>query len=303
MANFYNFSGVDFRWEQWEDDGLPDLVDQRLLAVGTYSPSAVERCMELVDELEDRIASAGSASGVAGFLRGAVTWTDECDRRAVLRTLERLGGLRVDPLPWFKITEPPVNMRRRVLTDIERGLVRYCALANPTRAAIVGALDSGVASGELAELRASSVMIDGTGTAVGLRLGGTSRHNRSGYPQAAPRTTEIAFWAQPAFTELATHYRDDELILYGGNSPRPASRQSAVLMGARTVLTDAGLSGDATVRPLSIRNTFGRAFYDSGNDLEATAGILGHDDFMSVAREIGLREHKPRRRVKSAAAA
>jgi hypothetical protein len=62
-------------------------------------------------------------------------------------------------------------------------------------------------------------------------------------------------------------------------------------MRLRKVLTVAGLGGDPTVKPLSIRNTFGRDHHDRTGDLLGTAALFGHEDLMSVAREIGLRPH------------
>jgi hypothetical protein len=44
------------------------------------------------------------------------------------------------------------------------------------------------------------------------------------------------------------------------------------------------------VKPLSIRNTFGRAVHAKAG-LEAAAAALGHHDLNRVATEIGLRAH------------
>jgi integrase len=65
-------------------------------------------------------------------------------------------------------------------------------------------------------------------------------------------------------------------------------------MVVRKALVRAGLGEDPTVTPLSVRNTAGRRVYDE-RGLEAAAAFLGHQDLMSVAREIGVREHRPTR--------
>lgn len=284
------------RWDAWSDDGLPPYISQRLLATGVYGPSTVATVAGLADELEVRLAQCAAFKAVDGLLAAGSTWEDRCDRRAVVRILERLAQLKVPSLPWPGWLPPDPNARRRILTDVERSLVRHCSLATTGRSAVVGALDSGAASGELALLLRSAVALDEAGSAVALDLAGTQRDVKSGYPEAAPRRRELALWSRPAFTSLLTGRTGDRPLLYGGHATDLGKIQSSLLMTVGAVLADAGLAGDPTVKPLSIRNSFGRAFYDLGRGIEATAAVLGHHDLMSVTREIGISPHKAARR-------
>jgi integrase len=279
---------LEDRWDHWSDSGLPTDIARRLAAVGAYNPAAVSTISGLTDELELYLVRHAPAAAVDRFLAADDTWQGRCDRLAALRTLERLSQLNVPALPRPRWAPPDPNLRRRVLTDVEIGLTRHCALTSTARAGVVGALDSGAASGELGTITPD----DATGE---LTLRGTAREVKSGYPEAAPRSVPWATWCVAAVTKLLACPVAGRPLLYGGNSKDPAKVQSCLLMAVGAVLRDAGLAEDPTVKPLSIRNTFGRAIHDAGGGIEAAAAALGHDDLMTVAREIGLRPHKPAR--------
>lgn len=114
---------------------------------------------------------------------------------------------------------------------------------------------------------------------------------------AAPRSVQLAAWCRPAFTELAAIAGDERPVLHPCGSVRANKAQSNLLTIVGTVFQHAGLEGDDTVKPLSIRNTYGRAVYDA-HGIEAAAAALGLSDLMSVAREIGVHPHKPVRKKK-----
>lgn len=284
------------RWDLWADRGLPTGIDAALAARGTHSTAAIATVAALAAELESRLEHLRPPAAVDRFLAAGEAWEDRLDRWSTLRTLERLAHLPAKPLPWPGWAPPDPNLRRRPLTSVEIGLVRLSALRTKAKAALVGALDAGLASGELPLVAADQIVV-ADGAPAAMRAPGTCRDNRSGYPEAFARRLDIHSWCRPAFTAAVEHQAAGPRLLYQGNSATHATIQSAQLMAVGTVLADAGLAGDPTVKPLSIRNTAGRHAYETaGRSIEAAADLLGHDDLMFVAREIGIRPHRPTRR-------
>ncbi|WP_334145091.1 hypothetical protein [Rhabdothermincola sp.] len=283
------------RWASWGEDGPPGSLSSRLAPLHICTVEDLTRLEALAGELGDLLERHHPAVAVGRFLGAADTHADDCDRRAALRLFERLSQLAVDPLTWARLPHPDPHARRRPLTRLERALVRHCALHSAGRTGVVGLIDSGATSGELGKLTAASFTRGVSGLAEAVDLPGTCRHTRCGYPQARPRPAEIPRWARPGVTTLVTAAGACP-VLYSGRSTDPAKVQSALVMTVGAVLRDAGLAGDHTVAPMSIRNTFGRAHYDTTGDLVATAEALGHDDLMTVAREIGIRPHPPTRK-------
>lgn len=290
LDHIHHSDGFATRWTTWENEGLPNNLAARLRAIGTYSVSAVSLLIELTDELEGNMAKRSAAGAVDRFISSTDDWTERLNRWACVRALECLDRLPCSPLPRPQWCPPQPNLRRRTFTDVEIGLVRHCSLGAATRAGAVGALDAGAASGELHGLTPSEVRRDDHGTPTHLEGKGTVRDVNHGYPIAAPRTMEIPAWACSAFATLVAHSKPTELLLYNGNSNENLKIQSSILMGVKKVLTQAGLGDDPTAKPLSIRNTAARRVYESGG-IEAAARFLGHDDWMSVAKEIGIRKH------------
>ena len=283
-------NGFATRWTTWENEGLPNNLAARLRAIGTYSESAVALLIELTDELEANLTKWSPAGAVDRFICSTDDWTERLNRWACVRALECLDRLPCSPLPRPQWCPPEPNLRRRTFTDVEIGLVRHCSLGAATRAGAVGALDAGAASGELHGLTPTEVRRDDRGAPTHLEGKGTVRDVPFGYPTAAARTLEIPAWAGTAFATLVAHTEPTELLLYSGNSNENPKIQSSILMGVKKVLTQAGLGDDPTVKPISIRNTAARRVYESGG-IEAAARFLGHDDWMSVAKEIGIRKH------------
>lgn len=282
------------RWVTWSENGLPDHLDDRLRAIGTYSEMAVTTISELAAELGELLERWSGGRAVDHFLAAPTAWIERCDRWATLCVLELLSRLPGEGLERPAWQAPSSDIRRRILTEVEIALVRHVALGSPMRTATIGALDGGVVSGELPRLLVESVRVDLAGQAAVLDAPGTQRESSCGYPVAEPRVLEIPAWSRAAFAQLTQGAPFESLLLYGGTSSDEGKIQSSILMVAGKALAKAGLSGDPTVKPLSIRNTAARRVYEA-NGLEAAAAFLGHADLMSVAREIGIREHRPAR--------
>ena len=279
------------RWISWGEDGLPFNARQRLAQTGTFAASALDAFGTYVEELEELLERRSPRGAVDAFLASNDAWGERVNRFATVRTLERLSQMKVPALARPQWALPQAHMRRRPLTELEIGTVRYYSLRNGLHAASVGAFDAGALSGELPGLFTSGVHFDAN-LATRIEVGGTERAIACGYPVAAPRTLEVPAWCQVAISELATSIDATRPLLYGGSKTDPADIESAILMNISNVLKDAGLRGDPSVKPLSIRNTAGRRARELGG-IEAAAKLLGHDDLMSVAREIGVRPHTP----------
>lgn len=280
------------RWSIWGEEGLPDNLESRLHATNTYSPAAITQLVALANELSERLEHRAPVGAVDHFLAAGDEWTERLNRRTTLRVLERLNHLPGAPLAKPDWLTPKATLRRRLLTELEIGLVRHCSLDSPLCASTVGALDGGAASGELPKIVPPTVRRDPKGLPTHLDGLGTKRPSPFGYPAAAPRTISIPHWSRPSWARLLPNTPEDAPILYTGASSDSAKIQSAILMSANKALAKAGLGDDPTAKPLSIRNTAARRVYDD-QGLEAAARFLGHGDFMSVAREIELREHLP----------
>lgn len=269
-------------WDPWGDDGIPPNLVARLVATGVFSEPALEAIGALARELEQRLSASAPGVAVTDFVHEAED--DARDRRAVVRIMEKLSALCHGPLgppPW-------TEELRRILTEIEFGLVRLCALRSSQRTGVVALFESGAASGELGK-----VGTDDVGENAGRRVvavPGTERDVRSGYPVARPRTLLVPTWAHAGMDRLRRAPATSRL-LYAGGSTDKGKIQSSLLMIARHVLNEAGLGEDSSVKPLSIRNTGARRVYETSG-IEAAAEVLGHDDLMFVAREIAVRARR-----------
>jgi hypothetical protein len=279
----------------WADEGLPAGSVSRLTASGVMPASATGTFEHLTGELADRLEHHQPLRAIDMFLANGSTWEDRLDRRACVLLLAYLGQLRDVSLPWPGWQPDDPNTRRRVLTGIERTLVRFCSLASDPSAASVGALDAGAASGELSKITRHHVIVDNDAEPHQLAMPGTERSNNGGgHSPAAPRTLDLPVWCRPRYTrQLAATFTDGPLLC---NSKADVEHkiQSAILMNVTKVLASAGLGDDPTVQPLSIRNTAARAVRDEAG-IEAAAQLIGIDDLMAVGREIGIRPHPVRR--------
>ncbi len=292
------------RWEQWRRDEFPRHIERRLRGVGTFSGQAIERISELSNELERLLAVGPALRAIDFFLARSATQSNRLDRYATIRVLETLDQVKGEPIAWPGGWSPEdPNQRERILQDTEIGLVRLISLKSAARTGPVATLDAGAVSGELGILRGSNLVTLSEG-GFSINAPGTQRASGLGYTMAAPRTLTVSSWATSKFKTLAEATEPDDFLLYAGSASTTNKIQSSILMSVTDTLQRAGLSQDPTVRPLSIRNTAGRRAHDEGG-LEAAAVLLGHDDFNSVAKKIGLQRHAPvrKRRVREVTSA
>jgi len=278
------------RWDQWRMAEFPRHIEQRLRSVGTFGEHAIERISELSDELERLLSVGPTLRAIDFFLARGSSQSQRLDRYATIRVLEILDQVKGGPIAWPKGWSPEdPNQRERILQDTEIGLVRLVSMKSAATSGPVATLDAGAISGELGILRGMD-LIALAGGSFEISAPGTQRASGLGYTMAAPRTLAINPWATTKLKILAQATGPDDLLLYDGSATTASKIQSSILMSVSNTLQRAGLSQDPSVRPLSIRNTAGRRAYDVGG-LEAAASLLGHDDFTSVAKKIGIRSH------------
>lgn len=283
------------RWEQWRKDEFPRHIERRLRAVGTFSDQAVESISEYSDELERLLAVGPALRAIDIFFARGTKQSNRLDRYTTIRVLETLDQVKGEPIEWPKGWAPEdPNQRERILQDTEIGLVRLISTTSAAKTGPIAALDAGAISGELGLLRGTDlVKLDKGGYEI--TAPGTERASSFGYTVAAARTLAINSWATSRLNILADATEPGDLLFYDGSATTPNKIQSSILMNVSNTLWRAGLSQDPTVRPLSIRNTAGWRAYKKGG-LEEAAKFLGHDNYTSVAKKIGLRAHAPARK-------
>jgi len=273
-------------WQGWTS-GLPST--NRLSAfLDADSRATLDM---LCNDLDGRLATGQNPTrAVDHFLADGDNIEDYRNRYATVRLLEKLSGMKVRPVHWTGVIDTDGG-KRRLLTPLEQTLVRVCATASIQKVGLIGLSEAGAGSGELHPIVGFDVNVDSAGRATHLAVVGTERDVKSGYPVCQPRQIEIPEWCQQKIGALATAKRHHPL-LYGGDAPDPADRQSAVLMVIKKVFDDAGLSQDRTVTPMSLRNTAAARRRQTAG-LEAAAAMLGITNFETVAREIGLHARLP----------
>lgn len=277
------------RWAAWEDEGLPEGMGDRLAAAGLADAAATREVDRLAGDLDARLARQPAELAVDGFLAAGDGWADRLDRRAVLRIGEVLSMLPVAALSWPGWAHPDPHARRRPLRPVELTLVRLVARRGRLlRGLAVAVAEAGAASGELALLRVADAAVDADGKAW-LALPGCRR--------ARPRRRPLPGWARPLLQGRQETVDGDQarLLLYDGASSDDGRIQSAVLMQLGAALGDAGLTGDPSVAPLSLRNTTGRAIHETSG-IEAAADALGAARLDPLRAELGLVAHQPPRR-------
>jgi len=271
---------------------MPEDVADRLAAVGLCSPRAIDRGGVLMRELADRVEAQLAVIAIDRFLAAGREWHDRLDRRAVVELARLVSDLERGPVVWPGWQPDAATVRRRVLRDLEMALIRMIAARRVTAAtaATVGLCEAGAASGELAQVTPEDVRTraDGSPEAVWLPGGG-----RAGYARERP----LPAWVRPLIARRLQAAAGEPLgrLAYAGAAVWAHKQQSAVLMNLNTVLRNAGLGGDPTVKPLSVRNTAARAIYDR-DGLEPAAAAVGAGSYDAVACEIGLKAHPPVRR-------
>ncbi len=213
-------------------------------------------------------------------------------RRTALRMLYRTLRARGwhDGDPTLDLSLPPRGVRAaRPLTAHEVALCRLSsrlgAGVRSLRRAVCWALGETTAvSSEIAALRLRD--LDDPKLPTVVRLPGTRRHD--------PRTGVLSPWGQAVLVRHTHALQDagadaDTLLAYSG-AARPGGHvsQASVCNALGAVLDLAGLSGEADVRPASLRHWAGRELFDAGSPIEAVARRLGARSLDTAAEDIAL---------------
>lgn len=202
--------------------------------------------------------------------------------RAFFRTARHLGLTLDDPTGEIDLPEREPTAVRPLL-DEEAALVRlFSEHATPTRhAATAALLLAGAHTSELGYLRIADVdMVNHTVWAHG-----SSKHR--------PRRLDLDTWAQRVIsgriTYLAEHGAGPDAIVCTGSDGSDAQRQARVCVTVRDVLTRAGLTGTAGIKPSSLTAYAARCVFDDTGRIEAAANLLGSNSLDGAAALIGYR--------------
>lgn len=280
------------RWDLWKEDGFPiQHLRLRLGAVGDDG-AAASIVEPLAEEPVDLLKRHDAGVAIELFLSEDAAWASQLERLATLRCLELLDGLNGPPLPFPGLAPSgeDVHLRYRVLNPVESANLRLASRSNTQRQALLGFMEETATSGEIAGTTTDAIELGAGGTAQALLPGVRS----SGGIAVADRVIKLSGVGANAVSTLLRRH---------GAAGRPAtshwlvnSRQGigsqkladAIGMVATALMREAGLKGDPTVAPMSIRNTAGRRIYAAGG-LEAAAlrmGLLNRFD--DLRTQIGL---------------
>lgn len=267
---------IEDRWTSWHDNGLPIDVARCLTLAGTHTHEAAEDLERLADDLQsflDRYERPHVA--VDRWLAAADSWEDRLDRRMAVATFEQLSSLRFTPLPWPGWVAPSGTPRKRVMRDLEVGLLRMVVRSYDLRRIVhMALLEAGASSGELVQV--TPKICDGTQ----VHLPGTR--------QWAARTITVGTWAQSALSDLVARVPAGQSLLYSGNAQDPAVIESSLQMNFSKPFAQAGLMADKTLAQMSIRHTGLRHIYNQ-HGVEAAAAACGTTDWGKVQKLIGMR--------------
>lgn len=279
----------------WRDLALGTAGLDLLRGLGTHDDTTLTQLELLAVELADRLTAAHVTDALQSFVADAETHREALDRLAVIHTIEivegraRTKGQRsgLAPISWPGWVDPDdPHRRKRILTDLESGLVRLCAtFRSAQHAATVALGECGASAGELP--RISSDLIDQNRQSVLLP---------GGVDGLELRHAPLPPWAAQAVIRRAEIYAgSSHPILYGGRSTDLAKIQSSIAMNAKQVFRRAGLGGDHSVSFASLRHTAGRNVLDvSGTD--AAVAFLGESNYELVRTKLAMKTAPPQRR-------
>lgn len=298
----------DFQRAQWwTDHGLPSAITARLTAAHTHDVDSIARIVETADRYRTESLTDPLDQVIERHLLEADTYEEQCDRWAVLRTLELMSYMPYTPRIRPGWAPSQLYVRRRPLSALELGAVRISTLTTisvqevgiDARCATVAAMEGGAIAGELAKIMPRDAVRGHDGVVERLELRGTLRSTKCGFPAAAPREVEVPMWARAQFTALLDASVKNQpdgkwplLVRKENRIETPDQVQSSLLMRVRERLDAAGFKGDKTVIPGSLRNTTALKVYEE-HGIVAAKELLGYKRFDFVMEEIGL---APRRR-------
>lgn len=200
--------------------------------------------------------------------------------RAFFRTARRLG-LTLDD-PTTDVTVPDREAKTvRPLHDEEAALVRlFSEHATPTRhAATAALLLAGAHTSELGHIRISDV--DTAARTVWTH--GSTKHRA--------RTLPLDTWAYRVITHRIDHLTErgstGDTIFCTGSDGSDAQRQARVCVTVRDVLTRAGLSSTAGIKPSSLTAYAARCVFEDTGRVEAAAHLIGSGSLDGTATLIG----------------
>lgn len=200
--------------------------------------------------------------------------------RALFRTARRLGLTLDDPTSEIDLPEREATAVRP-LRDDEAALVRlFAEHATPTRhAATTALLLAGAHTSELGYIRITD--IDAVNHTVWAH--GSSKHR--------PRRLTLDTWARRVLTQRIAHLThqgaNPDAIVCTGSDGSDAQRQARVCVTVRDVLTRAGLTGTACIKPSSLTAHAARRVFDDTGRIEDAARLVGSGSLDGVAALIG----------------
>lgn len=207
--------------------------------------------------------------------------------RMAFRTLRGLGHPVGDPT--IDVVLPARSTRQaRPLTDDEVVLCRVASrLSGPPtlRRAVTWALAEATAvTSEIPQVRICDV--DDPTAPTRVRLPGNHRHD--------PRWGVFTEWGSAMVARhidalTAKGATPETRLVYAGRAnPAQDKAQASACNAVGHVLDTAGFTGQADVRPASIRGWIGRNLYDQGHSLQEIALALGNRSLDATADAIGL---------------
>lgn len=273
---------------------------------GEFAEQTLLRTTETVRRFQKRLVVSGveraediGTADCLGFINALTKHGTEPEvttrhaRRVVVRMLFRTWrelGYDVGD-PTLDLQLPPRTSRAaRPLTDAEVVLCRAAtrlgaAGGTSLQRAVAWALAEATAvTSEISAVRMCD--LDSLDVPRFVELAGTRRVDA--------RVGELSDWGAAVVARQVALFRERDLpattlLTYKGRGkPGQHVAQAAVCNAISAVLESAGLSGEADVRPASVRNWGGRRLYDGGMPLERVARRLGSRTLDAAAEDIAL---------------
>ncbi len=230
-------------------------------------------------------AKGRSRHGAVGPAAVATMHNRRAALRAYFRTARRLGLVLHDPTLDIEVPDREATATRP-LHDEEAALVRlFSEHATPTRhAATTALLLAGAHTSELGHIRISDIDTD----ASTVWVHGSTKHRA--------RTLALDTWARRVVDQriayLTAHGAAGEAILCTGSDGSDAQRQARVCVTVRDVLTRAGLTGTAGIKPSSLTAYAARRVFEDTGRIESAAKLIGSGSLDSTAALIGYQWHQ-----------
>ncbi len=279
---------------------LTEVAGKVLPYTGTHPDHVLAELTVHVGRLDDLFSQVESHQAVDRYLAEAGEWEERLDRYAVLHTMDLAVGSKAQPTRWPGWVPSDPNLSKRPLRPLELALSSLIARSSIGRTVLVAVAMAGADSVELAAILPSALSVHERRITGEIALPGgrprapdglNSAPRRPGPTPPRYRMAALPSWSLPAVQERldgASFYADVPL-LYTGRSTSPEKIQSSLLMNLNAILRMAGLSGDPTVSPLSIRNGAALARYRETGNIEEVDTMLGYGDLNLTQRHIGLR--------------